>query len=388
MTALPAADVARVDAWLMLCDVYMDWLDDDPDYRDGVIHDLACLPYSLDELEAILLDEVAPPLSGVIPGADRDLVRNIIVRRIEELREEPEDFPEDALLAARATALVAWATVVSEVRARRALLGGSATATNARLWHERRGNGPDLVLLHGWAMHSGVFAPLVESLASAFTLHLVDLPGHGRSRSAGISLTLADAAEAVAAVVPERALWLGWSLGGLVALHAATTSPARVRGLAMIAASPRFVRGEGWNEGMPAAIFHGFAEDLRTDYHATLDRFLMLEAQGSERMRDELKALRGEVFAHGEPAADVLCDGLDILEASDLRAALPTLAMPSLWLAGRRDRLVNPDAMRAAAAAAPRGRFHLVASGGHAPFLTEPDAVAHAIADFAATLPR
>jgi pimeloyl-[acyl-carrier protein] methyl ester esterase len=188
--------------------------------------------------------------------------------------------------------------------------------------------------------------------------------------------------------VPARALWAGWSLGGLVALHAAARTPERVRGLAMIAASPRFVRAAGWDEGMPAAVFHGFAEDLRRDYPGTLDRFLMLEAQGSAHMREELRLLRAQVFSHGEPAAEVLCDGLELLESTDLRAALPTLAMPSLWLAGRRDRLVGPAAMQAAAAMAPRGTFHLVASGGHAPFLSHAEEVADAIAELAAECPR
>ncbi|RBE90559.1 pimeloyl-[acyl-carrier protein] methyl ester esterase, partial [Xanthomonas oryzae pv. oryzae] len=44
------------------------------------------------------------------------------------------------------------------------------------------GHGPALVLLHGWALHGGVFAPLVERLAPHYQLHLVDLPGHGFSR--------------------------------------------------------------------------------------------------------------------------------------------------------------------------------------------------------------
>jgi pimeloyl-[acyl-carrier protein] methyl ester esterase len=256
------------------------------------------------------------------------------------------------------------------------------------LWHAVRGAGPDLVLLHGWAMHSGIFASLVERLAARFTLHLVDLPGHGRSRDAGVPLTLDDAVAAVGDAVPARALWAGWSLGGLVALHAAARVPERVRGLAMIAASPRFVRTTGWDEGMPAAVFHGFAEDLRRDYRGTLDRFLMLEAQGSAHMREELRLLRAQVFAHGEPAAGVLCDGLELLETTDLREALPTLAMPSLWLAGRRDRLVSPAAMQAAAATAPRGRFQLVASGGHAPFLSHAEEVADAIAELEAACPR
>ncbi len=255
------------------------------------------------------------------------------------------------------------------------------------LFHEVRGQGPALVLLHGWAMHSGIFAPLVDRLASDFTVHLLDLPGHGRSAGAGLPLTLENAAAQVSAVVPERALWLGWSLGGLVALQAAATRRAQVRGLVMLAASPRFVRGDDWPQGMEAPVFRDFAQALGNDYPGTLDRFLMLEAQGSDRVREELRLLRAEVFAHGEPAADVLCDGLGLLENSDLRGALPALAMPSLWLAGHRDRLVSPDAMQAAAAMAPGASFHCVQSGGHAPFLTHADEVAGAVFGFASTCP-
>ena len=45
------------------------------------------------------------------------------------------------------------------------------------------GNGPALVLVHGWGLHGGVFAPLVERLSAEFQFHLVDLPGHGGSRA-------------------------------------------------------------------------------------------------------------------------------------------------------------------------------------------------------------
>ena len=76
-----------------------------------------------------------------------------------------------------------------------------------------------------------------------------------------------------------------------------------------------------------------------------------------------------------------------MLADADLRDALPTLAMPSLWLAGRRDRLVHPDAMRAAATTAPDATFVQIERGGHAPFLTHADEVAHALAAFAATCP-
>jgi len=243
------------------------------------------------------------------------------------------------------------------------------------------GAGPPLVLLHGWAMHGGVFAPLVARLRDRYTLHVVDLPGHGLSRDSGVPLVLDACVDAIAAQVPV-APWCGWSLGGLIALHAAATRPTQVPALALLCANARFVRGEDWRYGVSPEIFRDFATGLRADYRATLDRFIALEAFGSDHAKEEIRTLRDDLFARGEPAADVLADGLELLETTDLRAVLPTLAVPSLWLAGRRDRLVDPRAMRDAAALAPRATLHVFEHAGHAPFLTHADEVAVQLSAF------
>ena len=192
-----------------------------------------------------------------------------------------------------------------------------------------RGTGPALVMIHGWAMHGGVFEPLAAQLETQFTLHLVDLPGHGRSRDSTVPLTLAAMARCIATLTPP-APWLGWSLGGLVALHAAQHFPAAVRGLLMLAASPRFVSAPDWPQGVADAVFAGFSCDLAIDYRATIDRFLMLEAQGSDHLREEIRLLRTIVFAHDEPSPEALANGLQLLRASDLRESLSTLTMPSM----------------------------------------------------------
>lgn len=248
-----------------------------------------------------------------------------------------------------------------------------------------RGSGPPLVMLHGWAMHGGIFEPLSARLEAAFTLHVVDLPGHGASVHSAVPLTLEAVAREVAARTPP-AMWLGWSLGGLVALQAAQALPASVRGLAMLCASPRFVRHETWAQGMDTRVFTGFAQDLAGDYRATIDRFVLLQAQGSDHVRDDIRLLREQVFAVASPDPARLVEGLALLQESDLRAGLPALSMPSLWLAGRRDRLVSPAAMRAAAALAPDARFLAFDHGGHAPFLSHAPDVAAALLEFSATL--
>ncbi len=246
------------------------------------------------------------------------------------------------------------------------------------LYLEKLGRGSiPLVLLHGWAMHGGILAPLVDALAECCTLYVVDLPGHGRSRDCGLPLEPSACAAAIAQATPP-ALWLGWSLGGLIALTAALEQPQQVRGLAMLCATPKFVRGDSWPWGSDAALVHQLALDLETDYRATIDRFLALEAMGSADPRAELRHLRELAFAHGEPDLRVLQEGIRILETRDLRAQLSTLQQPNAWIAGRRDRLVPPQAMEWSAAQA-HGRYTQIERAGHAPFFAHAGEVAQAL---------
>lgn len=241
------------------------------------------------------------------------------------------------------------------------------------------GDGPPVVLLHGWGLHGGVFAPLVERLSGQYRLHLVDLPGHGHSRESTTPLTLE-------ACVPELldrtppAAWLAWSLGGLFALQAAASS-SQVRSLALVAATPRFVRGADWPHAVEPAIFEQFGRELQQDYQGTLERFLALDTIGSEHARTELRTLKQTLYARGEPAPRALQEGLAMLEGSDLRECLPRLRIPNLWISGRRDRLVPPMAMAQAALTA-TGHHLDIAGGGHAPFLGHAERVAEALRGF------
>jgi pimeloyl-[acyl-carrier protein] methyl ester esterase len=255
------------------------------------------------------------------------------------------------------------------------------------------GDGPPLVLIHGWAMHGGVFHALVDRLRDRHTLYLVDLPGHGLSRDDATPLEFDAVCDAIQAQVPV-APWLGWSLGGMFALHAAVRDPSRVPALVALCSSPCFVRGADWRFGVSPEIFRDFAQGLADDYRGTLDRFVALEAFGSDHAKDELRELRAELFARGEPAARVLVDGLRILETVDQRPLLSQLRVPSLWVAGRRDRLVDPRAMRDAAALIEQAGHApatvvQVEHAGHAPFLTHVDEVVAALDGFLAErMPR
>ena len=247
------------------------------------------------------------------------------------------------------------------------------------------GQGPDLVLLHGWAMHGGIFAPLSERLVGRFRVHLVDLPGHGHSRDFKPGdLDPARLARAIATGTPP-ALWLGWSLGGLIALQAALELPDQVSAVVQIASSPRFVRAADWPHAVPAAIFREFGSNLVASFRPAIERFLALETLGSAHAQDELRELKAHVYERGEPSEQALHEGLDLLDRCDFRAQLSALSMPSLWIAGRRDRIVPPGALRWAAAQCAHGNY-LELSAGHAPFLSHAAEVAEAIAALATAI--
>ena len=207
--------------------------------------------------------------------------------------------------------------------------GGPAIARAALIHVETAGAGSPLVLVHGFAMHGGVFAPLVPALAQRHRVHVIDLPGHGASAPiATYDLpSLASALDWVTAGEDEPLSLLGWSLGGMVALEFARTRPARVRRLVLVATTPSFVARPDWPHAMAAATLARFGDELRVAYRSTLLRFLTLQVQGSDEGRRSLAALRERLFARGDPDPRQLDAALGLLRDVDLRPALPLVLL-------------------------------------------------------------
>ena len=253
---------------------------------------------------------------------------------------------------------------------------------DARLFCKTQGSGADLVLLHGWGMNADVWDGVVPKLSERHRVTVVDLPGHGRSGIADGDYSLSAQAKKVAQVLPPNATLLGWSLGGLLALQLALDFPQRVKALVLVASSPRFVRGDDWPDAMQAEVLQGFAGELQTDFKKTINRFLAIQALGSEHAREELRLLRGRVFAHGEPDRQALAGGLEILMTADFRDRLAALTCPLLLLCGERDTLFPAQAVRRTQALLPGAALHIVQGAGHAPFLSHPEDFVRALQAF------
>lgn len=249
------------------------------------------------------------------------------------------------------------------------------------------GTGPPLVLLHGWAMHSGLFATLLPQLTERFRVHRVDLPGHGRSGAVtpyALDTIVGALSEAVARAEGTRGeplTLLGWSLGGTIALRWAGAEPARIARLILTGTTPCFAARPDWPDAMPAATLRQFGDELAVSYRLTLQRFVALQVRGADCPRAVLAQLRGELFARGEPAREALQAGLDLLADTDLRGEVGAIRQPAVVIAGERDALTPPEAARWLSGALPRGSLRLIRGAAHAPFLSHPTAFVAAMSD-------
>ncbi|MFU2315081.1 pimeloyl-ACP methyl ester esterase BioH [Rahnella sp. PCH160] len=240
------------------------------------------------------------------------------------------------------------------------------------LYRETIGEGDrHLVLLHGWGLNAEVWRYTAERLAPHFCLHLVDLPGYGRSENFG-AMTLAEMAEIVLDGAPEKASWMGWSLGGLVASQIALSAPQRVEKLITVSSSPCFSAQENW-PGIRPEVLHGFQHQLSEDFQRTVERFLALQTLGSDSARQDARLLKSVVLGQPVPSVEVLNGGLEILRQVDLRLAMTELSVPFLRIYGALDGLVPRKIVPLLDALLPDSCSEVIEKSAHAPFISHPE---------------
>ncbi len=247
-------------------------------------------------------------------------------------------------------------------------------------WHTTGAGNRDLVLLHGWGLNAEVWQNIVPRLSPHFRLHLVDLPGFGRSTSSG-PLTLPEMAQQLLPYLPERAVLLGWSLGALVASQLALLQPERVRALISVASSPCFTAHDSW-AGIKPETLESFQQQLSENYQRTVERFLALQTMGTDNARQDMRQLKEVVLSQPAPSIAVLQGGLEILRQADLRPALDQLSVPFFRLYGALDGLVPRRIAAELDSRWPQSRSVVMEKAAHAPFISHPEAFCQEVMQF------
>ena len=244
-----------------------------------------------------------------------------------------------------------------------------------KVYVETLGEGPDLVLLHGWAMHSGIWNSVRNHLAQYFRLHLVDLPGHGISPTPWIHGpdTLKNMSEMIMDSLPEHSIICGWSLGGQIAIKLALDIPERINKLILVSTTPSFVRHEDWIWAMEEATLKLFVKNLKQNYTSTLNRFFTLQISGDVNTISLLRQLRRSIFREGIPDQEGLQIGMKILLTTDLRRSIKNINQPVTLLHGKHDVIVHPNAAKWLHENLQDSKLIMLPDCGHIPFLSHKD---------------
>ena len=252
------------------------------------------------------------------------------------------------------------------------------------LYSEIKGNGHNVVLLHGWGMHGGLWGKFNELLSRDCQTHTIDLPGYGFSHKMNNEFTL----DAITEVVEEYikhigkpVSLIGWSLGGLITLNILQRKNIDIDKVVLIATTPSFTKKNDWVNAIEQTVFDGFAKDLQDDYKKTLKRFLSLQTRGSDLSRDELRELNKNLNSRSEPNIKALENGLKILSATDLRHEKQN-EISTMIVLGEKDTLIPLSVKNEFEKMFSNLEQFILEKSGHAPFITNPGLCAEKIKNF------
>jgi pimeloyl-ACP methyl ester carboxylesterase len=245
-----------------------------------------------------------------------------------------------------------------------------------KICYEVHGDGPPLLLTHGYSSTSEMWQQQVEALSSRYRLVLWDMRGHGQSdypedtAAYSEALTVADMAALLDEVGAKSAIVGGLSLGGYMSLAFYRAYPERVEALLIIDTGPGFKKDEAretWNK-------------------RALDTAERFEREGLGGLKS---ASRERSTASHRDAKGLARAARGMLTQRDARVIelLPDIKVPSLIVVGADDTpfLAASDYM---AGKIPGAKKVVIPSAGHAVNIDQPQAFIDAVLPFLGSLPH
>ncbi|HEY7231330.1 MAG TPA: alpha/beta fold hydrolase [Pseudolabrys sp.] len=243
--------------------------------------------------------------------------------------------------------------------------------------YEIGGDGPRVALLHPVGLDLTFLAPVADILREEFTVLTLDQRGHGGSRAMTRAHSLEDYADDLHALLCELefapAAIIGFSFGGMVAQALAIKYPRAVSALVICACTATQTtesRATAQARGNDARR-NGMADVLE----ATLDRWFTASFRAAGKDRSARERLLSD-NPEGWAAAWYAMGNVDTLPR------LSTITVPTLCIAGERDKSSPPSIVQRIADAIPGARFAVIAGAPHMLFIEHPEETARTIARF------
>ncbi len=244
----------------------------------------------------------------------------------------------------------------------------------------RLGSGPGLLLAHGAGSSlTGTYGPVLEALAARYTVVGIDYPGSGDTPRSTTPLSLDNLADQLIAAADteglDRFAVSGFSLGGPVAIRAATRHPDRITALVLTAAFPH-------RDNRLALASSVWSKIAATGDRQLLAEFQLMTALGTQTLESmPAEQLRQTLAYVAASAADGSPEQTDLVGHLDVRHDLPTITAPTLVISTTDDRLTSPNLHRHLADTIPNAHLTEITTG-HLPILESTDEWLRLTTDF------
>ena len=238
---------------------------------------------------------------------------------------------------------------------------GSLQIDGLTVRYQVAGQGPQVLLLHGWGGAIESFAPVLDDLQRSYAVAAFDLPGFGESSLPPSTWGSADYAQFTLKVMDRLQLHrphlIGHSFGGQVSIRLAATSPARVAKLVLVCSAGIRTRPR-------------LATRLKRTA-ARLGRWLAAYGGGmGEKLRAEIyRRVQSQDYATAGPLRPILVKVIN----EDLTSVLPLITAPTLLVWGEQDRDVPLPAAQVMARLIPGARLVVFEHAGHFAYLDQFD---------------
>ncbi len=242
------------------------------------------------------------------------------------------------------------------------------------IFKEITGQGEDVVVIHGGGVSHKDMRPVAAELAKHYRVTNIDLPGTGSSTWDDAIHTIHDMADYVVKELPSKAIYVGWSFGGLVCQSIAARYPRRVKRFVGIGASPKFIATEGWI-GVPQPGFTPIFFSILQAGKGAKDLLKIVYEYEFENIHPKPSIYReGEKLWNGPSSIsnELLFKRIEICDATDLRQEFKYIHCPIDLIMGDQDENVPKIAWKNINALNPHVKIHEISGARHAPFWTHP----------------
>ncbi|MCF2859611.1 pimeloyl-ACP methyl ester esterase BioH [Pseudoalteromonas sp. SMS1] len=229
----------------------------------------------------------------------------------------------------------------------------------------------EVVLIHGWGMNQQVWQLVAADLSVALNrpVRSLNLPGFGGEALPSGAYDLDAVILHIEEHIQPNSIVVGWSLGGLVATKLAAMRPEKVSQLVLVSSNMQFCESEQW-PGIKAEVLAQFKAQLSKDSRKTIERFLAIQAMGSEHAKADIKQIKELLLQAPEPSNSALSAGLDILQTTDLKKVFSELHCPVSGIFGRLDALVPATVAMKLSHINPSFQYKILPKASHAPFIS------------------